>query len=84
LFLWAALLFAIAETTLSLWVKWMAARHSPPPPSRTAADPDAWAKFLDALTKLLLALKDLPAWIAILLGGLALLWSAGSVPHVCS
>ena len=84
LFLWVSLAFAIAETALTLLVKWMAARHPPPHPAKIQADPDAWTKFLDALTKLLLALKDLPAWIAIFLAGLALLWIGGHQPPVCA
>ncbi|MGH6730027.1 MAG: hypothetical protein ACREBK_07720 [Sphingomicrobium sp.] len=81
LFLWFSLGFAILETGVMLIAK--SRTPQVPPPSTMANDPDAWAKVLEALTKLLLALKDLPAWIAIFLAGLALLWSLGGIPRVC-
>jgi hypothetical protein len=85
LFLWAALIFAGIETAVTLRIKWETWKRTPHPQSdRVTADPGDWAKLLEALTKLLLALKDLPAWVAIFLAGLALLWSSTSVSHLCS
>lgn len=46
-----------------------------------AVDP---VELLEALKGLLEALKGLPAWIAIFLAGLALLWIAGEKPEACA
>jgi len=85
-FLWVALVAAVAETALTLWLKWDAARKRPSDVGATkeALATAGWTQFIEALSKLLSALKDLPAWVAIFLAGLALLWTAGSVPHLCS
>ena len=85
LFLWAALIFAGIETAVTLRIKWETWKRTPHPQSQgVAADPGDWSKLFEALTKLLLALKELPAWVAIFLAGLALLWSSTSVSHLCS
>jgi hypothetical protein len=87
-FLWLSLVVAILETVLTLLSKLHAYLHPPPvsdkPPERAAFDLDAWAKFVEALGKLLATLKDLPAWIAIFLAGLALLWTSATVAHLCT
>ena len=41
------------------------------------------APILDALAKVLAALKDLPPWMAIFLAGLALVWTAATAPGLC-
>ena len=40
--------------------------------------------FLEALAKVLAALKDLPAWVAIFLAAMALVWTVTSAPHLCT
>ena len=58
LFLFLALLVALADIGLTFWSRWKARDITP---KRAAADPDKLAKLVEALTKLLLALKDLPS-----------------------
>ena len=83
-FLFAALVALIAETLLALWSKFAAARATPQAdPSRTATDLTAAAKLLEALKGLLESLTKLPAWVAIFLAGLALLWMAAQRPEIC-
>jgi hypothetical protein len=84
LFLGLALLVALVETGLALWAKVKALRVSRQVSAPTAiADADSWARFLEALAKLLETLTKLPAWVAIFLAGLALLWIAGQQPEGC-
>ena len=84
LFLWVALITAAIETAMTLWIKWETWKKPPSLKSdRVIANPGDWAKLLEALTKLLQALKDLPAWVAIFLAALALLWSTTSVSGLC-
>lgn len=86
-FLLLAFAVAIAETALALWAKWKAAQQGPVVVETAAAaalpavDP---VKLLEALKALLETLKGLPAWIAIFLAGLALLWMAGQKPELCA
>ncbi|HET9638677.1 MAG TPA: hypothetical protein VFP12_05685 [Allosphingosinicella sp.] len=84
-FLVLALLVALVETALALWTKLQAVRKAPAVAERSlaesAVDP---VKLLDALKGVLEALKGLPAWIAIFLAGLALLWIAGQEPKACT
>ena len=70
-FLYLAIAFAVAETIAALWIK---ARTPPSGETKTLTPINA---ILDALKGVLEALKDLPAWIAMFLAGVALLWMAG-------
>lgn len=87
-FLILAFLVALVETTLALWVKLQAARKGPDVTEAAVADRKLAVdpvKLLEALKGLLEALKGLPAWVAIFLAGLALLWtSASATPSYCS
>lgn len=84
-FLWLTLLVAAVESAFALWAKFVAVNKAPPGPKLDALpDPDKLAKIIEALTKLLLALKDLPAWIALFLAGGALLLLAASAPNLCT
>ena len=59
LFLWVALITAAIETAMTLWIKWETWKKPPSLKSdRVIANPGDWAKLLEALTKLLQALKD--------------------------
>jgi len=82
-FIVASFLFAVVGTAagifVALWKAWKGSGGG----ANLAADPDAWAKFLDALKGVLQALAALPAWIAIYLAGLALLWIAGHHSGMC-
>ena len=82
-FIILAFVVALAETALALWAKFQASRITPQADAKFAPDPEGLAKLLDALSKLLSTLKDLPYWIAILLAGLALTWIAASATTVC-
>lgn len=77
-FLILAFLVALLETGLALWGKLEAARKGPEVARNGIAAPDVDpVKFLEALKALLEILKGLPAWIALFLAGIALLWFAG-------
>ena len=82
-FIIASFLFAVIGTAagifLALWKAWKGSGGS----EKLSADQEAWAKFLDALKGVLQALAALPAWIAIYLAGLALLWIAGHPASIC-
>lgn len=82
-FLVGALLAAAVETGVALWSKLVAARSAPRADPSRATDADSVAKLLEALKGLLEALTKLPAWVAIFLAGLALLWMAGQRPEIC-
>jgi hypothetical protein len=83
-FLILALLVALIETALLLWAKWEA-RKAPVVAEKAlvaaAIDPIG---LINAVKALLEALKGLPAWIAIFLAGLALLWLAATKPEACT
>ena len=81
LFLFLALLVALADIGLTFWSRWKARDITP---KRAAADPDKLAKLVEALTKLLLALKDLPAWFALFLAGMALAWTRIYAANLCT
>ena len=83
-FLWLALAVAAVETAFALAAKFFALNKAPRGQEiKGLPDPDKMAKIIEALTKLLLALKDLPLWIAIFLAGGALLWTAIAAPNLC-
>ena len=77
-FLWFAFLAAIAEVGLALWAKWPRKKIDHGADQGIAAGPD-----FDGLAKILVALKDLPPWIAIFLAAMALVWTATSAPGLC-
>ena len=81
-FLWGALAVGAAEIVVTLHLLVWKAKHGdkdePKPFTGGAA-----AAFLTALKGVLEALKGLPAWVAIFLAGLALLWMAGQRPDIC-
>lgn len=86
-FLILALFVALVETAIGLWAKWQAARKAPVVVKEGAISPLTAAetvKVLEAVKAILEALKGLPAWIAIFLAGLALLWMAGQKPELCT
>jgi hypothetical protein len=80
-FIVASFVFAVVGTLLTLIITLIKAWHPDKP--KLGADPDAWAKFLDSLKGVLEALAALPAWIAIYLAGLTLLWIAGHPSGIC-
>ncbi|HEY5710653.1 MAG TPA: hypothetical protein VIT38_02060 [Allosphingosinicella sp.] len=86
-FLIIALIVALVETVVVLLPKIRAAFEAPAAAKVLtesvvpAVDP---VKLLEALKGVLEALKGLPAWIAIFLAGLALLWMAGQKPEICA
>lgn len=84
LFLLSALIVALAETALLLFLKWQSLQQQPKAGFAGAESLEGLAKVIDAFKGLLLALKDLPAWIALFLAGLALVWTASSAPHLCT
>ena len=83
LFLLIAALAAIAETQLTLLAKRKALKAAPET-KKDFVKTEGLAKVLEALAKVLLALKDLPAWVAVFLAGLALVWTATSAPGLCT
>jgi hypothetical protein len=87
-FLILALLVALIETGLLVAAKVKALLAKPAETQtddvknlRAGLDP---IKLIEALKGLLETLKGLPAWVAIFLAGLALLWIAGEQPEACS
>lgn len=84
-FLYLALLVALVETGLILYAKYVGLKNGQPISNLEAltVDPGALAKLIEALKGLLETLKGLPAWVAIFLAGLALLWIAGQRPEAC-
>jgi hypothetical protein len=83
-----ALIAAILETVLLVWGKIKALRAKPPADPAgdrkgTTASVDP-VRLLDALKGLLETLKGLPAWVAIFLAGLVLLWMAMQRPEMCN
>jgi len=84
LFILLAFVVALAETGLVLWAKWTALHPKSKKYSELAGGADGVAKVLEALAKVLGALKDLPAWVAIFLAAMALVWTATSAPHLCT
>lgn len=89
LFLVAALVAAWVETLALLKAKREAAEEA----KRVAAEKAAGTKtaldaadpveLLEALQGVLEAIKGLPAWIALFLAGLALLWLGSDLPKAC-
>ncbi len=82
LFLWLALIAALVETGLPLVARWKALRQGKAAPK--AREQLSFDGFLDALAKVLTALKDLPAWVAIFLAGLALVWTRSAAAGLCT
>ena len=79
-FLWLSFAIAVAETLVAIFGK-------------TAVDGAADSRrnltaniegILDALARVLAALKGLPAWVAIFLAAMALIWTATSAPNLCT
>jgi hypothetical protein len=86
-FLVLALVVAVVETGIALWAKFVATRPGPVADrmaANAALPPVDPIKLIEALKALLETLKGLPAWIAIFLAGLALLWMAGQTPDICT
>jgi len=81
-FLLAALVIAILEIAVPLLMKLF--KRAPEPEAKDGKSREPLGPILDALARLLTALKDLPAWVAVFLAGLALVWTAASAPHLCS
>jgi hypothetical protein len=87
-FLALALLVAVIETALLLAAKLKALLEKPPAsdPTRAKTFTDAGidpVKLIDAVKGLLETLKGLPAWVALFLAGLALLWVAAVESQTC-
>jgi len=79
-FMGLAFLVAAAEMAIALIVSLRAAKAGKKAPNTLGAGVEG---TLDALAKILAALKDLPAWVAIFLAALALVWTAASAPGLC-
>jgi hypothetical protein len=82
-FLWAALIVALLGAIADIAVKLWALLHKPASSDKAnlVADPGA---FITALKGLIDSLANAPAWIAMFLGGVALIWAAGSLaPAIC-
>ena len=84
LFIVLAFVVALVETSLALYAKWKALKAAPKTGAQLADSAADAAKVIEALAKVLAALKDLPLWVAILLAGLALAWTATSAPGLCA
>ena len=80
-FLWGAAVFAVVETVVSIWVTLWPRKPDGKTDEGFAGDP---GQAMDALAKVLTALKDLPAWVAIFLAGMALVWTGTSAPGLCT
>jgi hypothetical protein len=83
LFIVIAFVVALVETGFALWAKLQALRSAGKTERQIAGGGEALGPVLEALAKVLAALKDLPAWVAIFLAGLALAWTAISAPGLC-
>lgn len=83
-FLILALAVALIETALLLWgkIKALLAKPQDAGADKIADSVDP-VTLIKALKDLLETLKGLPAWVAIFLAGLALLWIAGEQPAAC-
>lgn len=86
IFLVVALIAAIVETGLALYIRLLGTKQGAQAQREAAlvTDPAILERLLNALKGLLETLKGLPAWIAIFLAGLALLWLAGQRPDLCT
>ena len=84
LFLILALLVAVAETFLVLWAKWAALHPKSITHTNLREAGGNMTAVLEALAKGLGALKDLPAWVAIFLAAMALVWTATYAPGLCT
>ena len=84
LFLLLSFLVAVIETGLALWAKYLKLKQPVPSLTELTGDLDKLAKLIEALKGLLVALKDLPAWIALFLAGLALVWTSGQLANLCT
>jgi hypothetical protein len=82
LFLQLAFVAAVAETLLLLIAKAIALNNAPSKRSELQSL-NGLGDALEGLAKILAALKDLPAWVAIFLAALALGWTAAAAPHLC-
>lgn len=88
-FLWLAFAVAVVESFVTILAKLASLSARPKPAEDDAghagmvANPEAWAKLVDAFRGLLEGLTKLPAWVAIFLAGMALLWLVGEYPQLC-
>ena len=83
-FIVASFWFAVFGTALTMLITVVKAWKGPTDPAKPRNDPGGgWTKFLEALKGVLETLATLPAWIAIYLAGLALLWIAGRHSGLC-
>ena len=88
-FLWLALIAALAETSVTILAKLASLSARPRSDPADAGNegmignPEDWAKLVDAFKGLLEGLTKLPAWVAIFLAGMALLWLVGEYPQLC-
>jgi len=82
LFLLLAAIAALAETAVLVIAKTRALKKEPVgAPGGTKKE--SLAPELEGLAKVLNALKELPAWVALFLAGLALVWTASAAPKLC-
>ena len=85
IFLLGALAAALVETLALIRAKRDAAEKAPEIVRSSAkADGVDPVELLEALKGVLEAIKGLPAWIAVFLAGLALLWLASEQPEACA
>ena len=68
LFIVIAFVVALVETGFALWAKLQALRSAGKTERQIAGGGEALGPVLEALAKVLAALKDLPAWVAIAIG----------------
>jgi hypothetical protein len=84
IFLLLAAIVAVIETALLMLAKWKALKQGPAGQANVAdANTEGLATVITALKELLLALKDLPAWFALFLAALALIWTANAATKLC-
>ncbi|MCL6683168.1 hypothetical protein [Sphingomonas alba] len=74
-FLWLSLIVAIVETYHAIF--------TPAKPGGEVQREKLTAETVDAIGRVLTALKDLPAWVAIFVAAMALVWTMTSAPGLC-
>jgi hypothetical protein len=82
LFLLLAAIAALAETAVLVMTKLRVLKKEAPS-AQGGTKAESLAPELEGLAKVLNALKELPAWVALFLAGLALIWTASAAPKLC-
>ena len=84
LFIMLAFVVAAIEAVIAIIVKWQARKTQPSPGALPTLAGVNLGPILEALARVLAALKDLPPWIGFFLAGLALVWTASTAPQLCT